>query len=321
MNKKTIDRLLFIGILCLLFSGIVFSGCLKRNKDNPNTKVRYMVFDDLNRSYRIHIPPDTDQYTALLLVLHGGGGTAEHTEEELTKQRFNTLSDQYGFIVVYPNGIEKRWNDGRNENNPVTDVDDVGFLSQLIDTMISEFDINPKHVFCTGISNGGQMSYRLACEQSTKITAIAPVVSALHEQLYNNCSPGKPVSVFLIAGQNDPLVPYDGGKITLFNNSYGTVVSMNQTVYFWVNHNNCSKIPIVSTLPDTDPSDGCLVKTYEYLNADDQSTVLFYSIEGGGHTWPDGGKYLFESVVGKICYDFNACDHIWNFFNQTKIRN
>lgn len=313
MKRKYV---MILAICFMILSSLFFSGCLRRNTDNPHTELRYLIHDNNNRSYRIHIPSNTSQYKALLLVLHGGGGTAEHTEEELTKQRFNTISDEQGFIVVYPNGIEKRWNDGRTENNPVMDVDDVGFLSLLIDTVITEFSIDNQQVYMTGISNGGQMSYRFACEHPEKITGIAPVVSALHEDLYETCSPDQPVNVFIIAGTKDPLVPYDGGTITLFNESYGTVVSMNDTVEFWVKHNNCSTIPITATLPDTEPTDGCHVNTYEYANGRDNTTVLFYSIDGGGHTWPDGGKYFFESVVGKICYDFNACDHIWTFFDR-----
>lgn len=311
-----IKNVIHLCIIIFILSSVLFSGCLRRNTDNPHTELRYLTYDNLTRSYRIHIPANTTGYTALLLVLHGGGGTAEHTEEELTKQRFNTLSDEQNFIVVYPNGIEKRWNDGRTENNPVMDVDDVGFLSILIDTVIAEFSLDDQQVYMTGISNGGQMSYRYACEHPEKIAGIAPVISALHEDLYMNCSAVHPVNVFIIAGTKDPLVPYDGGTIMLFNKSYGTCVSMNETVSFWVDHNNCTRTPITGLLPDTDPTDGCIVNTYTYENGDHNTTVLFYSIDGGGHTWPDGGKYFFESVVGKICYDFNACDHIWDFFQS-----
>jgi polyhydroxybutyrate depolymerase len=133
--------------------------------------------------------------------------------------------------------------------------------------------------------------------------------------LYKTCTPSQPISVFIIAGTKDPLVPYTGGDITIFKKKYGTVVSMNDAVTFWVTHNNCSSTPVISVLPDT-ADDGCIVTKKEYTNGDNHTKVLFYSIEGGGHTWPSGGKYLTETLVGKICYDFNACEHIWNFFNS-----
>ena len=304
-------------ILFAVFISLLCTGCTQRDSV-PHTEVRSIVHDGRTRSYRIHVPTNTDKFSALLLVLHGGGGTAKHMEEELTKKRFNTLSDTHKFVVVYPDGIENRWNDGRTQNNPVTHIDDVGFLTKIIDDITHEFDIDTGRVFVTGISNGGQMSYRLACERTEKIAAIAPVVSSLHEDLYHTCTPLQPISVFIIAGTEDPLVPYDGGDITLLKKKYGTVVSMNDAVTFWVTHNNCSPNPVVSVLPDTDP-DGCIVTRKEYTHGDNNTHVLFYSIEGGGHTWPSGGKYLTETIVGKICYDFNACEHIWDFFNSILI--
>jgi polyhydroxybutyrate depolymerase len=309
-------RIKATSILFVLFITILFTGCTQRDPDSSHTQIRSIVHDGLTRSYRIHVPTNTNEYNALLLVLHGGGGTAKHTEEELTKKGFNTLSDKYKFVVVYPEGIEKRWNDGRIENKPVTHIDDVGFLTKIIDTVTQEFNIDSNRVFVTGISNGGQMSYRLACERTEKIAAIAPVVSSLHEDLYNTCTPSQPISVFIIAGTEDPLVPYSGGDITLLKKKYGTVVSMNEAVTFWATHNNCSPTPIISVLPDINPDDGCIVTSKEYTHGDSNTKVLFYSIEGGGHTWPSGGKYLTEALVGRICYDFNACKHIWNFFNS-----
>lgn len=299
-------------IFIILFS-LSLMGCLRRKNDDPNTEIRTLVHDSITRSYRIHVPPDTEEYTGLLLVLHGGSGTAEHMEKELTQEGFNTISDEQKFVVVYPDGIEKRWNDGRTINNPVQHIDDVGFLSVLIDNITDEFHIDAKLVFMTGISNGGQMSYKMACEKPEKIRGIAAVVSSIHERLYLNCSPSEPIPVFIIAGTQDPLVPYEGGEIRIFNQSFGMVRSMNETVQFWVQHNNCSQEPIIDTIADIDPTDGCIVTTYEYLGGDQNSTVLFYSIDGGGHTWPNGGRYLTESLVGRICYDFDACRHICDF--------
>lgn len=306
---------LFI-LLLLLSSVVLLTGCFTRDKGDPHTEVRSMVYDGITRSYRVHIPPDVNTFTALVLVLHGGGGTGKHTEQELTQYDFNRLSEEHGFIVVYPDGIENRWNDGRTENNPVTDVDDVGFLTTLIDSLTEEFSIDTNNVFSTGISNGGQMSYRLACERTEYFKAIAPVVSSLHVDLAQNCSPSFPISVFLIAGTDDPLVPFEGGKIRFLNQTFGSVIPMNDTIDYWVSTNNCSPDPIITNLPDTDPSDGCRVTCYHYPNGTSNSSVLYYIIKGGGHTWPDGGKYLTESIVGKICYDFNACEHIWAFFEQ-----
>ncbi len=312
IRKKSLKSLVLI---LLLLTSFLLSGCIRRNSDDPNTEIRTLIHDGITRSYRIHIPPDADEYSALLLALHGGGGTAEHMEEELTKSTFNQLSTEKGFIVVYPNGIEKRWNDGRKINNPVQHIDDVGFLSLLIENLTKEFAIDPSQVFMTGISNGGQMSYKMACYHPEKLGGIAVVASSLHESLYMNCTPTDPISVFIIMGTEDPLVPYDGGMIWFLNRNFGKVKSINETVQFWVQHNNCLRDPQITTLPDSDLTDGCNVTTYEYVNGSENTSVFFYSIDGGGHTWPGGGEYSTESLVGRVCYDFNACEHIWNFFD------
>ncbi|MDG6217834.1 MAG: hypothetical protein QCI00_00135 [Candidatus Thermoplasmatota archaeon] len=143
-----------------MLSSVSFSGCIRRNNDDPYTEIRYISFDDLTRSYRIHIPASYDdkKSNALLLLLHGGGGSCENMENELTKQGFNQLASQHNFIVVYPDGIEKKWNDGRSkisDNESFYDVDDVGFFTYLIDELTVEFNIWDDNVFFTGISNGG----------------------------------------------------------------------------------------------------------------------------------------------------------------------
>lgn len=313
--KKTSILILFV----LIGSIFVFSGCIK--KDNPNTEVRFIIHNDIKRSYRIHIPPSFEKNGkgALLFVLHGGGGTAEGMENYLTNGGFNKLSDENGFIVVYPDGFEKHWNDGRknvswSENNEK--IDDVDFFSKLINQIIEEFNLDSNKVFFTGISNGGQMSYRVACELNDKIAGIAPVVSSLSEDLLEICSPKNPISVFIIAGTDDPLVPYEGGEIILFNKNYGKVISIPDTVQYWVDNNQISNDPEISYLHDNNPNDGCIVRCEEYTNGINNTKVVFYSIEGGGHTWPGGPQYFSESIVGKVCKDFDANIVIWDFFKE-----
>ncbi len=307
-------------ILMLILATIVFSGCIER-RDDPYTEVRYIIHNGIERSYRIHIPPSFEKNGegALVFVLHGGGGTAEGMENYLTKGGFNKLSNENGFIVVYPDGFEKHWNDGRknvswSENNEK--IDDVDFFSTLIDQLTEEFNLDSNKVFFTGISNGGQMSYRVACELTDKIAGIAPVVSSLSEDLLEICSPAEPISVFIIAGTDDPLVPYEGGEITLFNKKYGKVISIPDTVQYRVTNNQISTEPDISYLPDNDPNDGCIVRCEKYTGGLDSSKVIFYSIEGGGHTWPNGPQYFSKSIIGKVCKDFDANIVIWDFFKD-----
>jgi polyhydroxybutyrate depolymerase len=315
-NMKNVGiSLLCIGLLFL--SGL--SGCLTQRRDDQNTFVRTLIHDGIERTYRIHIPPGFEEgyEGSLLFVLHGGGGTAESMEEYITRKQFNKLSDQEGFIVVYPQGYEKHWNDGRKNaswQNNSRIIDDVDFLSTLIDLCVDEFELDGEKVFLCGISNGAQMSYRMACEQSERIAGIAGVVSSISEDLNEICCPMRPLSIFLTLGTDDPLVPYDGGEIILFNKTYGWVISANETVDFWVTHNGCNTTPVVSYLADIDPRDGVIVRSQEYKQGDEGTRVLVYTMIGGGHTWSGGPQYLSKSIIGNTCRDYDQSQVIWEFF-------
>ena len=316
MKKKIITlSIIIILILTLL------SGCFSNWSKDRNTQIRTIIYDDIERTYRIHIPPGFDQgyEGSLVFVLHGGGGTARGMENYLTERGFNELSDEKGFIVVYPEGYEKHWNDGRKNvswNQDNISIDDVGFLDTLIENILNEFNLNRDKVFFCGISNGGQMSYRMACEKTEKIAGIATVVASFSEDLLTICAPSEPIPVFITSGTMDPLVPYEGGEITLFDKTYGKVISVNETVKFWIKNNNCSIEPIIDYLPDIDPNDEVIVRTETYLDENDKPSVILYCMEGGGHIWPGGPQYYSISIIGKTCNDFDACEKIWDFFKN-----
>ena len=318
MHKNRFHAVMMISLLLLI--SVSFSGCISRNNDDPHTEIRSIAFDGLTRSYRIHIPEGYNDIksNALVFVLHGGGGSGENMENELTKQGFNQLASQHNFIVVYPDGIENKWNDGRSkisDNESFYDVDDVGFFTYLIDELSVEFNIYDDNVFFTGISNGGFMCYRLAFEIPEKIKAIAPVAATnAVDHLANYTSHG-PISICMMCGTDDPLVPYDGGFITVFNQTRSKVTSVNDTVDFWIENNQCNIIPEVIEYPDTAPLDGTRVILKKYEQGINDTCVYVYSIQGGGHTWPGGKQYFPEWLIGKTCRDIDANNEIWGFFS------
>lgn len=282
-----------------------------------------LVHGNLDRTFNIHIPlyGKTDQLP-LVIALHGRGGKGK-SMILVTKKGFNKLADKEGFFVVYPNGIKLNWNDGRmdeeaNDRAHRENIDDVGFISELIDFMIKDYNIDPKRVYVTGISNGAIMSYRLACELSYKITAIAPVDGNIPLMLLKECSPTQTVSVLAINNVNDPLVPYEGGEIfgRFHRVKLGKVLSVDESIGFWVDRNNCSTTPVVTLEPDRDPKDGTRVMRKEYLNGNDGTEVILYSVDGGGHTWPGGFQYLPAWIIGKTSRDINANQVIWSFFRK-----
>jgi len=175
----------------------------------------------LERTYLVHLPPSymKGTPTPLLIAFHGGGGDGEGMER-LT--HMDDVSDIAGFIAVYPDGVDRNWNDGRPEINP--SVDDVGFVRDLLKQLESDYSIDAKRVYATGISNGGFMSYRLALDLDGTFAAVAPVGALMTEQLCRKPPPASPVSVLLIMGKDDPFVPWSGGDVTADLKKRGTVV-------------------------------------------------------------------------------------------------
>jgi len=315
MKKKFI----IISTIFLILSISFLSGCLYEIPEDPNTFVRSILHDGYNRTYRIHIPPEIEQidYPPIVFVLHGGGGTGENTERTLTLGGFNTLSDEHKFIVVYPDGIDRHWNDGRivNDTAHQQNIDDVGFLSLLIDNLIEEFNGDPNKIFFTGISNGAMMSYRLAFDIPEKVAAIAPVAGAIPTDILPANITGVPVSVFIISGTHDPLVPWDGGMIGTERHPRGTCISIPDSVMFWVNRNNCNTTAKSMWLPNINILDLCRVHCDIYEGGDNNTEVVLYEVKRGGHTWPGGYQYFPKFIIGRTCRDIYANEKIWEFFS------
>jgi polyhydroxybutyrate depolymerase len=173
-------------------------------------------------------------------------------------------------------------------------------------------------VYVTGISNGAILSYRLGCELSHKITAIAPVDGSIPMLLLPGCTPSRPISVLAINNVNDPLVPYEGGEIYghFHRVKLGKVLSVKESIEFWVNRNQCSAISVVTEEPDRAPKDGTRVTRTEYADGMNGTEVILYSVDGGGHTWPGGFQYLPVWLIGRTSRDINACEVIWSFFKR-----
>lgn len=312
---------ILLSLLCAILS--VF-GLQNAIASQETGSARSIMFAGLERTYRIHIPASYDKANPgpLLIVLHGGGGTGEGMVK-LTRGGFNRLSDKEGFIVVYPDGFEKHWNDGRENVSYRTHrekIDDVGFIAALIDVLAKQYKLDTKRVYSTGISNGAMMSFRLDCELSEKIAAIAPVAGAMPENLPARCSPSRPVPVLMISNTEDRLVPWEGGDIRFGRKTFGRTLSVPETVKYWVNHNQCSSSPSISMEPDRDPKDGTRVRKELYSECRESSEVVLYAVEGGGHTWPGGDQYLPQWIIGKTNRDIDANEVIWDFFKRHALR-
>lgn len=295
--------------------------------ESGNYRKGSLVHDDLQRTFTLYIPSSVNEYVPvpLVIALHGRGVDGEGMIL-VTRKGFDRLADRDGFIVVYPDGIEMNWNDGRMDEEADDrahreDIDDVGFIAALTDMMVRDHNADPKRVYVTGISNGAIMSYRLACELSHRIAAVAPVDGNIPKLFIPECSPSRHIPVLAINNVDDPMVPFEGGELHGHSGRkvLGKVLSVEDSVGYWVKKNGCSPVPVVNEQPDRDPADGTRVTSMEYVNRDDGTEVILFIVEGGGHTWPGGLQYLPERVIGKTSRDIDANEVIWSFFRRQSL--
>ncbi|OBG24828.1 PHB depolymerase family esterase [Mycobacterium sp. 852002-51057_SCH5723018] len=259
----------------------------------------------MDRTYTVHVPPGDP--VGLVLSLHGGGGTGVG-QRGLTD--FDTVADAHNLLVVYPDGLEKSWADGRGASPADRHhVDDVGFLVALVAKMQSDYNIAPGHVFATGMSNGGFMSNRLACDRADVFAAIAPVAGTLGAGVA--CNPSRPVSVLETHGTADPLVPFKGGDV----HGRGGVshsVSVTTMVDKWRSADGCQGDPSAQVLPTV--GDGTVVRRFDSAVCAASTEVVLYQIDDGGHTWPGGKQYLPQAIIGRTSRALDASEVIAQFF-------
>jgi polyhydroxybutyrate depolymerase len=284
-----------------------------RAGQQPRNSQGSITVDGLARTYWLHLPPARTSVGPLPLVLafHGAGGQGP-SMAGLTG--FNALADQHGFVVAYPDGIDRHWNDGRpgNRPGPGAQYDDVAFVRALIDHLAATLPIDRARVYATGMSNGAIFSQRLACDLPDQIAAIGAVTGSLAEALEPACTPSRPVPVLMIMGEADPFVPWNGGVVKGLG--YGPVLSVPDTIAHWVAHNGCDATPTITQEPDRAPNDGTTVRRESYTNCHTGADVTLYAVVNGGHTWPGGVQYLPESTIGKTSRDIDATTIIWDFF-------
>lgn len=281
-----------LSIFALSFLGSVYA--------QTTTSGSY-VFDGQSREYRVYIPAAYDGSTPVPLVFNLHGYGSNNVEQEQYGD-FRAIADTANFIIVHPMGLTDLFGSTHWNAFGTSDVDDVGFLSSLIDTIYAAYNIDGNRIYSTGMSNGGFMSHKLACLLSGRIAAVASVTGSITTTEIDACITNHPMPVMQIHGTEDGTVPYEGNVIFM---------PVEDVVAHWVSFNECTNEPITTELPDIDPTDGCTVTHYLYEDGLLGSTVEFYKVTNGGHTWPGS-----DFDIGETTYDFNASKEIWRFFSQ-----
>lgn len=265
------------------------------------------------RTYSMHVPRHRAPPGGFPLVLafHGGGMQGD-AMRRLT--RLDRTADARGFIVVYPDGIDKHWNDGRSTiRNP---QDDVAFVAAIIERLGQGHPIDPARIYATGISNGALFAERLGCEMSDRIAAIAPVAGSMPAELEAGCRPTRPVAALHINGTADPIMPFGGGAVADFGGrgEGGQVLSVARTVDFWAHANGCRGDAATQALPVLAPLDRTRVLSKVHAGCPAAGIVTQLTVAGGGHAWPGGPQYARPAIVGLASRQVDASALIADFF-------
>ena len=295
-------------------SGEVNTVIPNNQNNDPETCTEYqqrilkceLTHKGLDRYYYIQLAhPEAEGLSSVLFNLHGYGSDAI---EQMNYTNFNNLANtkENNFILIHPQGAplntaltssSSHWNSGGWTIGST--VDDVDFIDTIIALVSQKYDLNQNRIYSTGMSNGGFMSYHLACNLSSKIAAVASVTGSMSSETYESCNPDHPTSILQVHGSIDVTVPFQG------NSALG-MRSVNDVMDYWKLYNACDVDPtsIITDYFDIEIA----VQHDTYSNCLNDVHVELYKIEGMGHTWPYKGRY-----------GISATEIIWEFINTHDI--
>ena len=251
----------------------------------------------------------------VVFALHGARGTADRLQPYLG---LNAVADRDGFIVVYPQGLDKTWNDGRppelRGGRADTEADDVAFLNSLADALVAQGAADPARMFISGVSNGGFMALKMACEASSRFAAVGAVIASVPVDAKGTCKPGRAVPVVMINGTDDPVIRYDGGagRAGVKGN-----LAVPDAARLFAELDGCGAVTDVPA-DKRDPSDATSVSQRVWTGCKDGSSVALYTVNGGGHQPPamgavSGGPVL-GFVLGTRSHQIDTAETMWSFF-------
>ena len=278
---------------------VLFMSCSDKSDSDESQSLlsglseRSIIHDGLDRQYLIYIPNSFAGQSKfpMMINIHGYGGNAS---EHMANADMRSLADSENFILIYPQGSEldgfPHWNAALNGGDNKSSVDDLGFIEALINSHSDIIDL--KRVYAFGYSNGGMMSYALACYKSNLIAAIGSVSGCM---LQSNCTPSHSIPLIKLHGTSDSTIPYNGSN---------EVNSVDSTLDFWINFNNVNSTPTIKTVNDN----GKKIEKFQYNQGTNDVSIEHYKITNGGHVWFD---INFEGN--------NTNELIWNFVSQYDI--
>lgn len=287
-------RRLLAVLLVALTTAAALTGCARAQDPQLDSASRAIEVDGVAREYRVHIPAELADDPSLVVMLHGGLGSARQAEEAYG---WDDAADAAGFVVAYPEGRHRTWNAGDCCGRAARDdVDDVAFLTALVGDLQHEFGISRARTFGTGMSNGAMMTYRLACETDL-FAAIAPVAGTL----VTTCDDPAPTSVLHLHGLDDGSVRMDGEPGDGIGDVDGMPIADLNAL--WRAADGCGEPVVTEAAPVTTSTSDCA----------DGRTVTLITIAGAGHQWP--GSVAREGATDQPSDALDATATIWDFFD------
>ncbi|WP_158283665.1 alpha/beta hydrolase family esterase [Haliea alexandrii] len=269
------------------------------------------------RTWQTYAPSSLAGQPPVLFVLHGSMGSATQMRKA-SYRAFELLADREGLVIVYADGYENHWNDcrgGASYSANLENIDDVGFFRALVAVLEERYNADPRHVYATGLSNGGHMAFRLALEAPDLIAGIAPIAANLPVPDNMDCEPsGKAVATLIINGTEDPVNPYAGGLVDVFGEtSRGHVLSSFDTARYWAALAGYSGAAQQQAWDDRAPDDGTTITSAKWSSPTGVSVGLI-TVKGGGHSVPNE-KYRLPRILGRTSHEFTTAEVIWAFFS------
>lgn len=282
---------------------LLLSSCLPYLYVPQDTQERVTRAAGKRREYLLHVPPSyaPDRPAPLVITIHGFSQWPAH---QLWLSRWNRLADEKGVIVAYPSGtgLPKRWTMHGSNGMRFDAAPDVAFLRRMLAEIARDYRIDPARIYVNGLSNGGGMTYILACELADRIAAVG-VVSGGFLEPAGGCKPSRPMPLIAFHGDADALVPYHGGQFLVAPFPFPPVETW---VAAWGARNGCAPAPVTAAVT-------AHVRGTRYLGCAAGSEVVLYTIAGGGHTWP-GGEALPVFIAGHTTQEIDATRLMWAFF-------
>ena len=303
----TIGRAILGGVLALIGLPVLLVAVLIGSVAFANRTNGVIVSAGQEREYLLHVPGSYDPTRPMPLVI-SMHGAMNWPGFQRNLSRWNEAADENGFIVVYPSGTGtglKAWF-MEGAEAPLR-MPDVRFIAELIDTLEAGYSIDRARIYANGLSNGGGMAFVLSCTLSDRIAAVG-VVAAAQSLPWSWCQDSTPVPMIAFHGTADPIVPYNGGKVWMAPQPFPDVRTWTAN---WARRNRCGPNPVDTVI-------AMEVTRLQYVNCADDASVVLYSVEGGGHTWP-GGKPLPDWLLGRTSKSIDATGLMWAFFREHQL--